>query len=139
MGQYDDHARRRLRAWMAAHPRATLAAVGQAAGHNQPWASRYFAGEFDTGLDALAGMAAYFGQPLTALFDGRPDPREDEIVMRFRGMDDAQRQIVLDLGRKFVPDEPPPRTRAISKRRTDESAPDPTLATLGSGRRTRGR
>lgn len=76
MGRFDDLARKRLTAWRAARPEITLTALGQAAGHNQPWASRYFNNEFDTTLDALGAMAALFEQPLSALFEEKTDPRE---------------------------------------------------------------
>lgn len=117
MGRFDDQARRRIKAWMAGNPEKTLTALGQAAGYNQPWASRWIAGEFDAGLDALAGMAALFGQPVNALFDLREDPREDELVMRFRGANDRRKQMLLDIARDYVPDEPAPRGRARSRKR----------------------
>lgn len=76
MGSLDDGVRKRLRVWMAAN-QTTLTAIGQAAGYNQPWATRFFQGEFDASLEALAKMAALFKQPVTALFDTTEDPREE--------------------------------------------------------------
>lgn len=118
MGRSDDQARRRVKAWMAGNPEITLTAVGQAAGYNQPWATRWLVKEeFDASLDALAGICSLFRQPLSALWDTRPDPREDELLMRFRGMIERRQQLLLDLARDYVPDEPVPRGRARSRKR----------------------
>ena len=56
MGRYDDQARRRIRAWLAGNPDVTLTKLGQAAGYNQPWATRWLGEEYDASLDALSGM-----------------------------------------------------------------------------------
>jgi transcriptional regulator with XRE-family HTH domain len=117
MGRYDDQARRRIKAWMAANPEITLTKLGQAAGYNQPWASRWITEEFDASLEALAGMAALFRQPLSALFETREDPREEELLTRFRGMPERRQQLILDTARDYVPDEPAPRGRARSRKR----------------------
>lgn len=50
MGQYDEEARARLRRWVVAR-RVTRTTLGEAAGHNQSWASRYLDEEFLAGLD----------------------------------------------------------------------------------------
>jgi hypothetical protein len=121
MGRFDDQARRRIKAWMAANPEVTLTALGQAAGYNQPWASRWLVNEeFDASLDALAGMAALFRQPLSALFEIREDPREDELLMRFRALtlNERRQQMLLDIARDYVPDEPVPRGRARARKRS---------------------
>jgi transcriptional regulator with XRE-family HTH domain len=118
MGRYDDQARRRIRAWLAANTEITLTKLGQAAGYNQPWATRWMQEEFDASLDALAGMAALFRQPVSALFDVKEDPREEELLMRFRGMPDRRQQLILDTARDYVPDEPAPRGRARSRKRS---------------------
>lgn len=115
MGAHDDQARKRLRVWMAANPQITYTALGQAAGYNQPWATRFFQGEFDASLDALAGMAALFTQPVSALFDAKDDPREQELLTRFRGMPEHRKQLLLDLARDWAPDEAAPRGRARSR------------------------
>lgn len=117
MGRFDDQARKRIKAWMAGNGHVTLTALGQAAGYNQPWASRWIDGEFDASLEALAGMAALFRQPLSALFETREDPREEELLMRFRGMPDRRQQLILDSARDYVPDEPALRGRARSRKR----------------------
>jgi hypothetical protein len=117
MGRFDDQARRRIKAWMAANPEVTLTTLGQSAGHNQPWATRWLDSEYDTSLDALAGMAAIFGQPISALFDAKNEPREEELLMRFRGMPERRQQLMLDVARDYVPDEPVPRGRARSRKR----------------------
>ncbi len=117
MGRFDDQARRRIKAWMAANPDVTLTKLGQAAGYNQPWATRWLKEEYDASLDALAGMAALFRQPISALFDAREDPREDELIMRFRGMPERRQTLVLDTARDYVPDEPVPRGRARPRKR----------------------
>lgn len=121
MGRFDDQARRRVKAWMAANPDITLTKIGQAAGYNQPWATRWLMKEeFDASLDALAGVAALFKQPISALFETREDPREDELVMRFRALalNERRQQMLLDIARDYVPDEPAPRGRARSRRRS---------------------
>lgn len=120
MGRYDDQARRRIKAWMAGNPEVTLTALGQAAGYNQPWASRWLVKEeFDASLDALAGMAALFRLPISALFETVEDPREEEVLMRFRALrkNERRQQLVLDQLRDYVPDEPVPRGRARSRKR----------------------
>lgn len=120
MGRYDDQARRRIRAWMAGNTDVTLTRLGQAAGYNQPWATRWLTKEeFDASLDALAAMAAVFRQPISALFDERADPREEELLMRFRGMPERRQQLILDTARDYVPDAPAPRGRARSRKRND--------------------
>lgn len=117
MGRFDDQARKRIRAWLAGNTDVTLTQLGQAAGYNQPWASRWLKNEYDASLDALAAMAAVFRQPLSALFDQREDPREDELVMRFRGTTEHRQQLLLDTARDYVPDEPAPRGRARARKR----------------------
>jgi hypothetical protein len=118
MGRFDDQARRRLRVWMAANPRVTQSALGQAAGFNQPWFSRFLKGEFDASLDAYAGMAALFNQPVAALWDLRDDPREEELMTRFRGMPERRQQLILDIARDWAPDEPPTRGRGRARGRS---------------------
>jgi hypothetical protein len=118
MGRFDEQARRRVKAWMAARPDVTLTAIGQAAGYNQPWATRWLMKEeFDASLDALAGVAALFKQSITSLFETHEDPRIDELVMRFRATTEHRQQLILDTLRDYVPDEPVPRGRARARKR----------------------
>jgi transcriptional regulator with XRE-family HTH domain len=100
MGQIDDTARRRVRAWMAAR-RVTKTKIAQVAGRTQAWASRWLAGDFDAQLDDLAKIAAHFGQPIAALFDQRPDPAEAELVELYRGLPPERQTLALDLLRDW--------------------------------------
>lgn len=100
MGRFDDLARRRIQLWIDARG-TTKTALGVAAGHNQPWATRWLDGEFVAGLDELGKMAALFGQPISALFDEKPDPREDEILSLWRGLPDRRQELVIEMLRDW--------------------------------------
>lgn len=114
----DDHVRRRLEVWRAA-AKATQGAVGQAAGHDQPWYSAYIATTHKAGLDELDGMAKFFGRSLSDLFDRQPNAEEDELLMRFRGITNpADRALLLSIARKYAPDGPPPPPARGRGRRT---------------------
>lgn len=84
----------------------TKTALGHAAGRNQPWATRYLDGEFGADLETLGKIAAFFGQPIAALFEAHPDEAVDELVKRFRATTPPRRALLLDLLREWVPDEP---------------------------------
>lgn len=96
--------RRTIGRWMAARG-VTKTALGAAADRNQPWVTRYLDGEFGADVETLAKIAAFFGEPVSALFDAQPDPEVDELLQRFRATTRPRRALVLELLREWVPDE----------------------------------
>lgn len=83
----------------------TKTALGEAAGRNQSWASRYLDGEFSASLETLERVAAFFGEPISALFDEDPDPEVDELLKRFRATTTGRRRLLLELLREWVPNQ----------------------------------
>jgi transcriptional regulator with XRE-family HTH domain len=81
--------------------RVTKTKIAQVAGRTQAWASRWLAGDFDAGLDDLGRIAEYFGQPLSALLEQRPDPAEAELLELFRGLPAERRTLGLQLFRDW--------------------------------------
>lgn len=114
MGHWDDVVRQRIKAWMAGK-NVNRTQLGEAAGYNQPWATRYLEGEHNADLDTLGRIATFLGQPLSALFDQPPDPAEAELLLRFRGLSATRRDLILSMLRDWVPNEPAPRGRARSR------------------------
>jgi len=100
----EDGVRRTIARWMAARG-VTKTALGAAADRNQPWVTRYLDGEFGADVATLAKIAAFFGEPLAALFEAQPDPEVNELVQRFRATTPPRRALVLELLREWVPDE----------------------------------
>lgn len=103
VNQLDERARKRIRLWMQAK-KVTQAELGKAAGHDQPWASQYLAGDMNAGLSELAGMAEKLGQPITALFDAPAAASEAELLERFRGCDEHGQGLLLEFARRLAPD-----------------------------------
>lgn len=103
VGSVEDAVRRKITAWMAARG-VTKTALGSAAGRNQSWATRYLDGEFSTDLDTLQRVAAFFGEPLAALFEQTPDDDLREVLFRYRATTPPRRALVLELLREWTPD-----------------------------------
>lgn len=102
----DDLARSRLKKWRTTR-QVTQKQLGEAAGHDQPWASAYLAGEINAGLTELTGMAALFGYPLSALFDVTDDPDADSLLNCYRAMAADDKKLLLQWALKLCPDPPP--------------------------------
>ena len=103
VGPVEDGVRRTIAAWMAARG-VTKTALGVGVGRNQPWVTRYLDGEFDTDIDTLARVAAFFGEPLSALFPAGEDAALAELLARYRATTPPRRALLLDLLREWTPD-----------------------------------
>lgn len=94
MGALDDEARKRLKRWHAGSG-LTQAAFAEKIGRNAVWVSRYFGNLQDADLDTLQTMATALGHSLTALFDLRPDEREQALLTAYRAIPESHRPMLI--------------------------------------------
>ena len=105
----EDVARRRIVAWLAAHPTITQAALAAGIGVSQTWVSQYKSGTQGANIDQLDAMARVFGHTLTELFDLRPDPQEQRLLTAFRSLPEHKRPLAAQALEAMLPD--PPQTK----------------------------
>lgn len=90
----DELARLQIAKWLRSTD-TTQTSLANAIGRNQPWMTRYLAGEFDADLETLQKMARYFGHNLSTLLELPPDPEEALIISAFRALREESRAIAL--------------------------------------------
>jgi hypothetical protein len=89
--RFEELARQRFRAWLAANPKITQAKVAEAVGDQ------------GAAVDQLAAIASVFGHTLTELLDLRQDPKERVLIEAFRALAPDKRDLAIRMLEAMVP------------------------------------
>jgi transcriptional regulator with XRE-family HTH domain len=101
--RFEELARQRFRAWLAANPKITQAKVAEAVGVSQTWISQFKNGDQGAAVDQLAAIASVFGHTLTELLDLRQDPKERVLIEAFRALAPDKRDLAIRMLEAMVP------------------------------------
>jgi transcriptional regulator with XRE-family HTH domain len=97
----DEFARRQIKRWLhSTHTSQTHLAT--AIGRNEPWMSRYLAGEYNADLETLRRIALVFGHSVGTMLTMPVDPDEAETVALIRSLAPDDRQTILKLLRSWT-------------------------------------
>src|SRR5262245_13012910 len=86
--------RRRIVQWMTMTETSQLV-LAERIGKDQPWVSRYLAGQHDPDLPTLERMAAAFGHTLYALLDVPTDAQETRVIEMYRALKPSSRTLIV--------------------------------------------